>query len=114
MYFPTIGEAVANAFELPYVEKKIAYYHAACSHPIKSTWIKAIEKGNFSTWQGLTAKSVKKYYLEVNPTMEGRMHGIRQGIKSNQPKEKQPLPTNPSVPQEPLQKEHDVFVKIID
>ena len=46
--------------------------------------------------------------------MEGHMHGILQGIKSTKPKEKQPLQTNPTVPEEPLQKEHDVFVKIID
>ena len=113
VYCPTIVEAIADDFELPSV-KKIAYYHAECGYPIQSTWNKAIKKGNFSTWPGLNAKAAKKYYPEVNATMEGHMNDIHQGIKSTQPKDKQPLPTTPSVPQEPLQKEHDVFFKIID
>ena len=46
--------------------------------------------------------------------MEGHMNNIHQGIKSTQPKDKQPLPTTPSVSQEPMQKEHDVFLKTID
>ena len=104
MDFPTTGESIANFFELPSVDETITYYHAASGYPIQSTCIKAIKKGKFATWPSLTAKAIKKYYSEVNSTMEGHMYDIRQGIKSTQPKEKQPLPTTPSVPQETLQK----------
>jgi hypothetical protein len=31
----------------------INYLHAACFSPVKSTWIKAIKNGNFSSWPGL-------------------------------------------------------------
>ena len=46
--------------------------------------------------------------------MGGHRHSIRQGIKSTQPKEKQPLPSTPSLLREPLQKEHNMFIKIAD
>jgi hypothetical protein len=36
----------------------INYLHAACFSPVKSTWIKAIKSGNFSSWPGLNEHSV--------------------------------------------------------
>jgi hypothetical protein len=38
----------------------IHYLHAACLSLVKSTWIKAIKNGNFSSWPGLNEYSVEK------------------------------------------------------
>jgi hypothetical protein len=38
----------------------INYLHAACFSPVKSTWIKAIKNGNFSTWPALNEHAVEK------------------------------------------------------
>jgi hypothetical protein len=36
------------------------YLHAACFSPVKSTWIKAIKSGFFSSWPGLNEQTVEK------------------------------------------------------
>jgi hypothetical protein len=38
----------------------INYLHAVCFSPVKSTWIKAINNGNFSSWPGLNEHTVEK------------------------------------------------------
>ena len=37
------------------------YLHASCYGPVKSTFIKAIEKSFFKTWPGLSEKIVRKH-----------------------------------------------------
>ena len=39
-----------SVYELPSTEECIKWMHAACGFPVKSTWIKAIEAGNFVGW----------------------------------------------------------------
>ena len=60
--------------------------HAACGFPVKSTWIKAIEAGNFAGWPLLTAKRVKKYYPETSETPKGHLNQVRQNVRSTKPK----------------------------
>ena len=110
---PPTKEAIANVFELPSVEKLIAYFHAAAGYPIMSTWLKAIDKGNFATWPGLTSKAVRKYYPETDATMAGHMHGIRQGIKSTKARDAK-LAEETNATTEPVKKEHDIMVKVVD
>ena len=59
------------------------YYHQAAGHPVKSTWLKAIREGEYSTWPGLTYELVSKYLPEVSEnTAAGHMHRRRQGVQS--------------------------------
>ena len=53
--------AAHSAYELPSVEALVQYMHAAAGFPVKSTWLKAIKKGNFVTWPGLTYSNTEKY-----------------------------------------------------
>jgi hypothetical protein len=46
----------------------INYIHAACFIPVKSTWITAIENGNFSSWPGLTEHAVEKHLSKSTST----------------------------------------------
>eukprot|EP00978_Attheya_sp_CCMP212_P032292 scaffold125437_cov29-Attheya_sp.AAC.1 len=63
------------------------YYHAACFSPVKSTWVKAIKKGSFKSWPGLTEELVNKYLPEsMNTTLGPHMNQTRQGLRSTKRK----------------------------
>jgi hypothetical protein len=47
------------------------YLHTACGSPTPSSWIKAINKGHFATWQGITSLLVKKDSLNPLPPLKG-------------------------------------------
>jgi hypothetical protein len=66
-------ERIANVYDLPSVNQMIKYLHAAAGYPVKDTWVKAINAGNYTTWPGLTATAVHKYFPESNETQKGHM-----------------------------------------
>ena len=37
-----------SVYDLPSTEESVKWMHAVCSHPVKSTWIKAVEAGNYT------------------------------------------------------------------
>jgi hypothetical protein len=39
----------------------ITFLLASCGSPIPSTWIKAIDKGHFAAWPGLTSNLMRKH-----------------------------------------------------
>ena len=47
--------------------------HTVAGLPVKSTWIKAIKKGNFETWPGLAYTNAAKYCTHAVETIEGHM-----------------------------------------
>ena len=53
-----------NVYELPSTAQAIRYLHAACGFPAKSTWVKAIRKGNYVGWPFLTVEAVNKHFPE--------------------------------------------------
>ena len=58
-----------SVYDLPSTEQAIKWMHAVCGYPVKSTWLKAIEAGNFIGWPMLTAANVKKYYPDTEETL---------------------------------------------
>jgi hypothetical protein len=50
-----------HAHETSSQKELINYLHAACFSTVKSTWIAAIENGNFTSWPGLTERAVEKH-----------------------------------------------------
>ena len=44
---PSSNEAINHVYELPSVKPAIRYLHAAIGFPTKTTWLKAIQAGNF-------------------------------------------------------------------
>ena len=45
----------------------VKYLHEASLIPVKSTWIRVIQKGYFQSWTGLTVQLVKNVYLIMWP-----------------------------------------------
>jgi hypothetical protein len=64
----------------------IQYYYAACFSPVQSTWIKAIQRGAFKSWPGLTVEAVWKHFTKAVSTTLGHMHQTPQGIRSTKPR----------------------------
>jgi hypothetical protein len=56
----------------------INYLHAACFSPVKSTWIKAIKNGHFTSWPGLTEHAVEKHLSKSTSTTKGNLNQQRQ------------------------------------
>lgn len=44
----------------------VQYFQGCCFSPMKSTFLKAVEKGNFITWPGLTPQAVKNTTNEMS------------------------------------------------
>jgi hypothetical protein len=79
---PVINNVLAEATK----PQLIQYYHAACFSPVQSTWIKAIQRGAFKSWPGLTVDAVRKHFTKAVSTTLGHMHQTRQGIRSTKPR----------------------------
>jgi hypothetical protein len=69
----------------------INYLHAAYFSPVKSTWIKAIKHGNFSSWLGLNEHSVEKYLSKSTSTAKGHLNQQRQNARTTKIKDAQLL-----------------------
>ena len=75
-------EFMCNLYELRKQPEIVRFLHAAAGFPTKRTWLKAIRKGFYSSWPGLTAKTVEKYFPESEETQKGHMRSIKAGIRS--------------------------------
>jgi hypothetical protein len=69
----------------------INYLHAACLSPVKSTWIKAIKYGFFSSWPGLNEHSAEKYLSKSTSTAKGHLNQQRQNARATKIKDAQLL-----------------------
>ena len=85
-----ITSAAHNPYDLPILEALVRYMHAAAGFTVKSTWLKAIKKGNFSTWPGLIYSNTEKYFPQSVETLKGHMVQKSQGVQSTK-KEKHKL-----------------------
>ena len=77
-----------NVFELSNKQQIIAYYNAEAGHPIKPTWLAAIQKGFLATWPLLTEQGVHKHFLELPEVAGGHMRHQRQGLRYTMPHSK--------------------------
>lgn len=103
-------EQLNSVYDLPSTEKRIKYLHAAAGFPVKDTWVAAINAGNFSSWPGLTAKAVIRYFPESDETAKGHMKRQRQNVRSTKVElQAAPIPTT-QAEHLPKQKELYLFV----
>ena len=42
-----------SVYDLPSLEALIQYFHVAAGFPVRDTWLKPINVGNFASWLGL-------------------------------------------------------------
>ena len=74
-----------SAYDLPSVEALIRYFHAAAGFPVRYTWPKSIEAGNFDLWPGLTFQNATKYCPNSKETIKVHMVQTRQLVRSTRP-----------------------------
>ena len=48
-----------NTYRIETKKELIEFYQKAAGHPVKKTWIAAIERGTYASWPGLTVKLVQ-------------------------------------------------------
>ena len=78
---------VNNAFTIATKPDLAMYYHHAAFSPVPTTFISAINKGNFSTWPGLTAELISKHLPKSLATEKGHNKLARQNVRSTRPQE---------------------------
>ena len=88
-----------SAYDLPSVESLIRYFHAAAGYPVRSTWLKAISAGNYSSWSGLTLANATKYCPSATSTIIGHLVQKRKGVRSTKPKLTATSSPEPKLPQ---------------
>eukprot|EP00804_Cyclotella_cryptica_P019513 CCRYP_006650-RA/>CCRYP_006650-RA protein AED:0.36 eAED:0.36 QI:0/-1/0/1/-1/1/1/0/427 len=82
----TVLSQAHSVYDLPSTEQAIKWMHAVCGYPVKSTWLKAVQAGNFIGWPLLTAKNVQKYYPDSAETPQGHLNQTRKNVRSTKPK----------------------------
>ena len=79
---------------MPSTKQIIRYLHAYAGFPTKTSWLKAINAGNFATWLHLTAKAIRKHFSESDETAQGHMKNFKQGIRSTKKKDQDSITNN--------------------
>ena len=106
-YLYLTGNPAAHiAYNLPSVESLVRYMHVAAGFPVKSTYLKAIKKGNFATWPVLTYSSVEEYCPHAVETIKEHMVQSSQGVQSTKKKKHQSRGNKNSPVQATLEKEY--------
>jgi hypothetical protein len=76
-----------NVYKFTKIYDANQYLHVAAFSPVKSTFLKAINAGNFATWLILTAQHVKKYLEKSDASVKGNMNQQRINVISTQQKD---------------------------
>jgi hypothetical protein len=71
------------------------YLHAACLSPVKSTWIKAIKNGNFSSLPRLNEQNVEKYLSKSTSTAKGHLNQQGQNSRTTNIKDAETIDSKP-------------------
>ena len=83
---PPPTEAINNVYELRSQAELVRFFHAAAGFPTKATWIRAIKRGFYASWPGLTEKAVHKHFPESEETQKGHMKAQKPGVRSTKTK----------------------------
>jgi hypothetical protein len=90
----------------------INFLHAASFSPVKSTWIAAIENGNFSSWPGWNEQGVEKYLSKSTSTTKCHFNQQRQNARTKKNKDAQLL--DPDTDQDHGIKTQYIYAATID
>ena len=80
---------VFSAYDLPYVEALVKYFHVAAGYPVQDIWIKAIKAGNYESWPGITYNNAAKYCPSSDETTKRHMVQTCQNLRSTKSKKKE-------------------------
>eukprot|EP00804_Cyclotella_cryptica_P002761 CCRYP_009625-RA/>CCRYP_009625-RA protein AED:0.25 eAED:0.25 QI:0/0/0/1/0/0/4/0/596 len=101
-----------SVYDLPSTEQAIRWMHAVCGYPVKSTWLKALQAGNFIGWPLLTSRNIQKYFPESVETPKGHLNQSHKNVRSTKQK---PIPLETfQSPQLVGRKLRDVYTHVYD
>eukprot|EP00804_Cyclotella_cryptica_P013267 CCRYP_007042-RA/>CCRYP_007042-RA protein AED:0.32 eAED:0.32 QI:0/0/0/1/0/0.33/3/0/993 len=69
-------------YECTNTNQLIYFHHATMGYPVISTWCKAIDKGYFRGWNGLTSDRVRKFIRPSTASEQGHMDQCRAYLRS--------------------------------
>jgi hypothetical protein len=81
----TVLNQAHSVYDLPSTEPGIKWMHAVCRYPVKSTWLKAVQAGNFIGWLLLTTKNVQMYCPDSTEAHKGHLNQTRKNVRSTKP-----------------------------
>jgi hypothetical protein len=102
MLAPTPFE-VNSIYKCENTGQLINFYYATMGYPVISTWIKAIDKGYFRGWRGLTSDRVQRFIKPNEHCEQGHMDQRMQGIRSTKSSHANPSPDAIDTMEEPEQ-----------
>ena len=76
----------------------VQYHHRSCWIPVVDTWTKAIKRGQFTTFPGLTHDIVNKYLPKSAATIKGHAKRHRQNVRSTKVKPKMTAEESKTIP----------------
>ena len=85
-YLP-ISEGANFAYNLEQLTTKadiVMFLHLTMFSPVKSTWLRAIQRNHFVTWPGINTTTVAKYLTPTIATAKGHLDRKMKNIKSTQ------------------------------
>ena len=71
-----------NVFKMRTISDLVTYHHQSVWNPVIKTWTRAIDRGHFATFPGLSSKVVRKYLKPSIATAKGHMTKARQNVRS--------------------------------
>ena len=74
------SHAAHNAYQTSSKAKLVQFLHQCAFSPPPSTWIKAINNNQFSSWPGLTANAVRRYLPDSTATAKRHMKKTPAGV----------------------------------
>jgi hypothetical protein len=81
------NEMSNNVYKFTNIYDATQYLYTAAFSPVKSTFLKAIDAGNFATWPTLTAQHVNKYLEKSEASIKGHMNQQRKNVRCTQQKD---------------------------
>ena len=92
------------------------FYHAVAFSPVPSTFVRAIHRGHFSSWPGLTTSLITNHLTKSIATSKGHLRMQSQNLNSTKTKSDVNTPALDFAPtQEPSNpRTHTAFLTLID
>ncbi len=112
---PPPSEAIFSAYKLKNKPELIRYYHAAAGFLPKTTWLKAIKRGFYASWIGLSYKAANKYFPQSSEEKQGHAQKIPSGLRSTQKSKKEINDeVEKNIIERPQKKTRAIYTRILD
>jgi hypothetical protein len=94
---PNTTQQCNSAYTTQSIPELIKFLHATAFSPTKMTWLKAIKKGFYQSWPGITYEAVNKHFPTSMDMHKGHMDQTRKNERSTKTKtddiEQEQIPT---------------------